>query len=590
MVVILCLVSASVLAALPQAVLEAPPTNPRHFPQQLNSAEYRMSAPGPAWASLERLSIEERLNSDVHIVPQQSVSEAAAAEVRAIEQLWNSGQYDAALARFRRIGVLADPSGFFVGANWRTPIPTTGTDWGPNIRVGNRDSAYCTAFDRNYVNGNLLVSLLRHAGALTCIDTYLSTDDGQSWSETFDGSWASPPSDLEGACCSTYFYVAYPYPPINQVLCLKFDAANGHYIQFPSGTWADTMFQPAPDTVTEIAMCAAEEQWPGIRVFAFGRTTRDSLLYAWTDGTGQPWHRFPTTIGWCNGGMIDCVVNTGYPTGGNWLWASFMYKRTADTLHPAFAYLDDSTGSWHASWISNLPTTTSLNTSIAAWKDTVLEAYTHQGGGRFYTQAIISRNSGGNWTYTSVPDTLAGRETPDVTGTHGGGFALAHREYGPGSDRAIMFTHASYTGSTWSAQDTVSDHAPTWIEHPRIQWVAPGTYGVAYLSWESSDYNSVWFSRSDWTGIAETRPAQPTRFGLQAQAVPGGTRLAFTNPVAGNVYLRVFDAAGRMVESRKTFLGVGAQTLGFSSSTAGIYFAELEAAGRTSVAKFFVTR
>ena len=109
-------------------------------------------------------------------------------------------------------------------------------------------------------------------------------------------------------------------------------------------------------------------------------------------------------------------------------------------------------------------------------------------------------------------------------------------------------------------------------------------------SWDPAAYNSVWFSRSDWTGIAEKRPVQPTRFGLQAQAVPGGTRLAFNNPVAGNVQLRVFDAAGRMVESRRTFLGVGAQTLGFSSSTAGIYFAELEASGRTSVAKFFVSK
>jgi hypothetical protein len=61
-------------------------------------------------------------------------------------------------------------------------------------------------------------------------------------------------------------------------------------------------------------------------------------------------------------------------------------------------------------------------------------------------------------------------------------------------------------------------------------------------------------------------------------------------PRNSRVQLRVFDAAGRMVETRQAFLGVGAQTPGFSSPTAGIYFAELEAAGRTSVAKFFVSQ
>jgi hypothetical protein len=592
MIIILCIVAANAFASLPVAVMEAPPVNPRHFPQDLNRGSARSHrASAPSWTSLERLSIEERQNSDVHLMPVKPLTEAAAAEVSVVEQFWNSGQYDAALARFRGIGRLTDPSGFFVGINWRKPIPAVGTDdWGSNVRVGSRDSAYCTAFDRNYVNGNLLVGLLRRAGAYTNIDINLSTDGGATWAETFDGNWSggTPPSDLEGVCAGNAFFVAYPFPDINQVPCLKFDGATGQWIQFPSGAWADTVFSTAPAQITELAMCAAEEMWPGQRVYAFARTDGDSLLYAWTDGTGQPWTQYPTSVNWCSGGMIDCGVNTGYTT-SNWIWASFMYKRTADTLHPAFAYMDDTTGTWHALWIGNLPTTMNPGvTSIGLWKDTVTIAYTHQGAGRFYTQAIVSYNAGAGWFYTNVPDTLANRELPNVTGTHGEGFALAHREYG--SDRAIMFTRSGYDALSWTPQDSVSDHSPNWIEHPRVQWVAPGTYGVAYLSWDTPAYNSVWFNRTDWTGIAEKQPVQPTRFGLRALVAPGGARLVFVNPVAGNVQLRVFDAAGRMVESRQAFLGVGAQSLGFSSPTSGIYFAELEASGRTSVAKFFVSR
>ena len=507
----------------------------------------------------------------------------------AIEQLWNSGQNDAALARFRDIGRVADPSGQFVGVNWRRPVPTAGTaDWGPNVRVGNQDSVFCTAFDRCYDNGNLLVGTLRHNGANTNINVNLSTDGGTTWTETFDGSSTSSPTDLEGVCCGASFFLTYPFPATNMVICLKFDAANGQRIQFPSGAWADTVFATAPAQVTELAMSSADELLPGLRVYTFARTDGDSLLYAWSDGTGQPWSRVSTTVDWCNGGMIDCGYNPGYAT-GNWLWASFMYKRTADMLHPAFAYIDDTSSSWHANWISNLPTTMNpAVTSLAAWHDTILIAYTHRGGGQFYTRALVSNNGGAGWFYTNVPDALVYRELPDVTGTHGEGFALVHREYG--LDRAIMYTHSGYDATSWTPQDSVSDHSPNWTEHPRVQWVASGTYGVVYLVWDTLTHNSVWFNRTDWSGIAEKRPVQPIRFGLQAQALPGGTRLAFTNPVAGNVQLRVFDATGRMVESRQTFLGVGAQTLGFSTSIAGVHFAEVEAAGRASVAKFFVSR
>ena len=589
--VVLCLVAASLFASMPQAVIEAPPANPRHFPQKLNSAEHRTSAPAPSWTSLERLTFEERLNSDVHLMSMKPLSEAATAEVGAIEQLWNSGRYDAALARFRDIGQLADPSGFFVGINWRKPVSTVGTDlWGANVRIGTRDSAYCTSFGRNYINGNLLVGMLRHAGAATNIDVNLSTDGGATWSETFDGNWTSgaPPTELEGVCTGNAFFVVYPWTNLNQVLCLKFDGANGTWIPFPSGTLADTVFSTAPAQVTELAICSGDDVNPGQRSYVFGRTDGDSLLFAWTDGTGQPWRRFGTDVNWC-GGMIDCNYNPGEVT-GNWLWASFMYRRTPDTLHPAFVYIDDTLSAWHANWISNLPTTMDpAVTSLAAWHDTVIIAYTHQGAGRWFNKAVVTYNGGAGWFVTDVPDNVMNRELPDVTGTHGDGFALVQRQYNGGA-RAIMYTHSGYDGVSWTLQDSISDHAPDYIERPRIQWVSPGVYGVVYTTWENSIYNSVWFNRSDWTGIAEKRPIQPTRFGLQAQAVLGGARLAFTNPVAGDVQLRVFDAVGRMVESRQTFLGVGAQTLGFTSSTSGIYFAELEAAGRTSVAKFFVTR
>jgi hypothetical protein len=344
---------------------------------------------------------------------------------------------------------------------------------------------------------------------------------------------------------------------------------------------------PGGALLTELAMCSADDEAPNERIYAFGRTSDDSLLYAWSDSFGQPWYPYPTGVNWCHG-QLSCAYNAGRSS-HNWLWADWMYQRTADTAQPGIGWFDDTVLAFHPTWVSNLPTTVTFGfTGLAAYKDTVLMAYTHEGGSRFYTQCLLTDNGGGHWYYTNAPDTLANRETPDVTGRHGDGFAVAHREYG--SDREIMFTHAPYAGGPWTAQESVGTHSPNYIEKSRVQWVAPGAYGVTYLSWASAAYNTVWYNRSDWTGIAEQHPTQPTMFGFRAQPEPGGARLVFSNPVAGNVQLRVFDATGRMVHSRQAFLGVGAQSFEFSSPTSGIYFAELETGARTSVAKFFVTR
>ena len=585
--VLLCLAAATALAGLQSATTMSPPTAVIHRTTVTPPAVAR-TGPATPWVALERLTPAERANARILIEPGTPGAEDA---VRAIERLWDSGDYDEALAQFRNLGGSFDLRNAFVGINWRTPIPTLETDdWGPNVRVGNRDSAYCTAFDRNSVNNNLLVAMLRQYGAETHLNFDLSTDGGTSWTETFDGnaSGMTPPGDLEGTCTGAYFYVTYPVPDLNLIVCLKVDASNGQMVQFPSGAWADTVFQPTSDTVTEIAMCSAEEESPGQRVYAFARTARDSLLCAWADGTGQPWTRHGTNINWCTGGMIDCAVNTGYPSGGNWLWASFMYKRAADTLCPALAWMDDSTSTWHAAGVPE-PTTVSYGTSsLAAWHDTLLMAYTHELGTAFFTQGLVSYDGGAHFYVESIPDTLANRETPDVTGAHGDGFAVVHREYG--SDHAIMYTHAGYDATSWSAQDTVSDHSPNNIERPRIQWVAPGVYGVIYVSSDTSAYNSVWFNRSDRIGIAERQSAKPTLFGLRAIPTEGGVRLAFNNPAAGKVRLRVFDAAGRLAHSQNRTLSAGRQMIDLGVTTTGIYFAQLKICGKTTTAKFFIAR
>lgn len=583
--VLLCLAAAAALAGLPAATTMPTTTLTPHraVSAPRPTAPERPAAP---WLGLEQLSPAERANARIHIEPG---TPGAGDAVRRVEQLWNSGDFDAALAQFRSLGGSFDLSNAFVAINWRTPVPTTGTDVEPNVRIGNRDSAYCTAFDRNAVNGNLLVSLLRHAGTQTYLDTYLSTDNGLTWNETVNGYWSSPPGGLDGVCVDTSFFVAYEYPPENQVLCVRFDASNGQLIQFPSGTYTDTVFRPAPDTITEISMCGSEEQWPGMYVWALARTTRDSLLFSWAPGTGQPWTRSGTGIGRCRG-MLDCAINTGYSTGGNWIWVSWIRYYRPNVLCPALAWIDDSTTTWHYS-METLQTVVSsyATTSVAAWHDTVFMAYTHDDGSRFYTQGIATYDGGAHYSLKSLPDTVTNHEMPGITGTHGEGFALVQRKYA-GTGRPIVFTHAGYNATGWSAEDSASDHSADGAERPLIQWIAPGTYGVVYVTWGGTAYNSVWFNHTSQTGIAERKPAEPVPLGLRATSTGSGARLAFDNPAAGEISLRVFDAAGRLARSEDMALTAGHHALVFAGTAAGVYFVQLRAAGQTATAKFFITR
>jgi hypothetical protein len=75
-------------------------------------------------------------------------------------------------------------------------------------------------------------------------------------------------------------------------------------------------------------------------------------------------------------------------------------------------------------------------------------------------------------------------------------------------------------------------------------------------------------------------------FPFRATPLSGGARLAFENPAAGLVRLRVFDRTGRLAWSHRLFLPAGRQAVEFHSPAAGAYVAVLEAGGKLVTAKF----
>lgn len=549
--------------------------------------------PQPAWTYLEELTREERTNArisfDLGLASREALQEAGA-----IEELWNSGRFADALERLHKIGRFHDPCDVSVGISWRVPIPTVvGTDWGDNIRIGNRDSLYAFSWDK--LNGRNSISFcvgMRRSGTSRRLEVYMTTDGGTSWTETFTGSAGSDPRPDIGSCCfGNYFYICYPRRPHDCLgRIMRFSKTTGQVVRLGNDSFNATIFladTTTQDTIYEMEICSSDDQYPGSRIYCFGRTKSGKLKFAWSDSDGYNWRTTPApSVGFCHRGL-DCAYNNGYEDA--FVWASWMYHKNDSSHYPAVAWLDSV---WHAAYFNLRSENTWSITGMAAYEDSIFIAYTHSSGPRRYGQYMKTSNAGANWYYNRMPDTTVTRENPSATGRHGLGLATAWREYGTGTNRHVTYFHAGMRAVNWQGPDTINDYRPNARIRPQVEFVSQsGIYGMAYIKWlDSPNPYSLWFNRSNLTGLVESGPGIPARFGLRALQSPGGVNLAFTNPARGPVQFRVFDPAGRLVHSQTRVMSQGSQTIPYAGSISGIYFATIDIGGSTSTAKFTLTR
>ncbi len=552
----------------------------------------RSGEPGPVWEILEGMSGEDRANSIIHFDLGHASPEAWT-EAFAVEELWNSGKYEAAIERLRGIGKFHDPLDIMVGMSWREPIPTVvGTDWEENVRVGNRDSVFEIELDRNNRTGNLFLASVRDSGVYSYVNVYISTDDGTTWSETYNAPVAVSYINAIGAVSNgSHFYVGYTRNP-NMTLgrVMRFDASTGAQVKFPNDSNFRTMFQAdSLDSIQEIEMTSADDQVPAVRIYAMGCTKNRKLEFGYTDSMATTWFEAATNIRWCDGGL-SFVYNPYYDIGKRYLWASFIYERTDTLWNVGIVYADTTPQIFHGFYINPAFQPTHTQTSIAAWHDSILTAYVRHVGTNRYLSSFLTWTAGtGQWYYNHLPDTLTAREYPNVIGRHGGGFALAARQYTDSLARDLVYSHSSYRGNTWTPFLDISDYEPA-LAGPRLVFIPRGRYGCAYIKWyQAPDAYSIWFNRSDWTGVGDVTQLYP-RFGLRATFGGDRARLRFQNPRGGPVTLTVFDPAGRLVSRETRMLGPGQQEMDVKPTSSGVHFAVIDIDGRTSTARLTFAR
>lgn len=547
---------------------------------------------GNLWEPLEQMSPAERANAEIWLEPGPGAVVTAREEAREISRLWNCGSFEEALKRMRGLHRFADPRRVTVAFSWRTPVETESeTDWGPDIRIGSRDSMFGCMFDRS-ATGYLFASFPRRGLSQTFIFNYRSTDNGNTWYEMSGVYWGVVDflEAWSAACHGGYYQVSWVNGvPANRCWAGRVSTTTGQWVLFPGDSLAVIPFESASgDSFRELAACTGEDVSAGGRIYLFGRTKNRLLYYAYTDSSCRAWRLRSTGVNYCDDGL-DCTYNQGGDS--NYLWVSWVRNFDNDSAKLGFGWRSIGDTLFHRSWFGNVYTAPSgyyIPTSITAYNDTIQMGFIHRSTRQ--VRHVYSYTAGPPWYQGQLSDSGSHRDQVEVTGRRGGGFAVGYRHYGPDEYRYVMFRHAPMVRGPYTEPDTVSEHRPLPSSRIRIENLGSGQYGVVWVNWDDRTYRAAWFDRGVLTGIEEPRLPQPLTLGLEALTVRGGVRLAFDNPAQGPVRVRMLDLAGRVVLSREEQMPAARQTIDIAPGASGVYFAMVEAAGEHASTRFAFAR
>ena len=552
------------------------------------------SRPGALWEPLEEMSAAERANAEIWLEPGPEAVPGAREEAKEISRLWNSGSCDVAIRRMQGLHRLADPRRVMVAVSWRTPVETRREiDWGPDIRIGNRDSLFGCMFDRSGVTGHLFAAFPKRGLSQTFLFSYRSTDNGRNWSELAYVYWVVT-DNLEAwsaACHGDYWQISWVNGvPANRVWAARISTTTGQWVRFPGDSLAVIPFESASgDSIRELAVCTGEDVRPGARIYIFGCTKNRLLYFSWTDSSCRAWRPHSTNVNYCDGGL-DCTYNAGCDS--NYLWASWMRNFDDDSAKLGFGWFTSVDTLFHRSWFSNVytaPTGNYFPTSITARNDTIQMGFIHRSTRQ--VRHVYCHIGGQPWYQDALCDSGTYKDQVEVCGRREGGFAVGYRYYGRGSDRSVQFRHAAAVQGPYTDPERVNDdHRPLPMSRIRMENLGSGQYGMVWVNWDDSIYRAAWFDRITLTGIEQPDEPEPVPLGLLALPRTGGVRLAFDNPAQGPVRVRVFDLTGRLHQSLDQSIAAGRQSIDVVPGASGVYFAVVEAGGRRASTMFSFAR
>jgi hypothetical protein len=522
---------------------------------------------------LERMSPAERKNSRISVEFSSSDAELIALG-REVERLWNSEEFDEALAHLRNLEARVGAGHVAIGTSWRKPLPTLEPAlWDSDVRIGNRDTLVDLAFDTHLASGNLY-AVLRH-GTKSEYYVNMSTDGGNSWSETFYWNGVGVLPSVDAAALANHLYVTYSDPGDDprQVRIRRFRWNDGAEDTFSTGAeWVAACTLAAGDTVRELSLVGNQHSQNN-RLYLTTIVSDGSVAYCWDTQDAVSWTRIATgiTSGALNG--LDATENEGSDS----TFLFFSYYDVSETLR-IYGHTEGAFPLRYSRYTGDGEVT-----SISAYRDTIICAFDDETSTPLQVGYVINYGDVATWRWAmlSAEDTTA--EAPGITARGGGGLAAVFRHYT--SPRQLRFRQRGYPNDVWSDPVSIADNVPHW-NRPGIEYLGSDAFGIVYLSFTSPVTRGAYFDRSDWpVGVAERRRLVMDENILNVVPNPlsGRGRLNYTLNRPADLRVQVYDRAGRVV--RTLFDGhspEGRQSLGFDASdmSPGVYFVRADADGR----------
>jgi hypothetical protein len=459
------------------------------------------TAYAPMWERLERLDLSERDNAQIQLEVAEDLPATMLGQVRTVEGLWNSGNFDAAIEALR--GLEAEGLDVALGISWKIPVALDSLEWfDDDVRITARKNAGENHLDYDAQTGNLFAVVKRVGGDSPRWTANISQNGGRTWQETY--TWSAPNEiiDVSAAVVDQYLYIGYvgidAFGDASTARIRRCFVSNG---AVDTDYYYKVVFDKEVD-IREIALATNADDWDN-KVYYFAILSNYHLIFHHANQDGVTWYEINTgvTDAWQG---LDATWNEGYSSGsGYFLYASYIawIVEAAEVARPVMvARLK---GTWEEIQVLSDYTGAQNGTSISAYQDTVICAYEYQ-----YTEGMgirynISYNGGGSWSYGTLaaPPSGSNYYNPDVTARGGSGTAIVYDDEAGAFDPVWYRYRDHYSPGSWSTPVQINelDDATAWPN--RIEWIpafAGGSYayGTIYISW-SPDSGTAYFDRSD---------------------------------------------------------------------------------------------
>ncbi len=348
------------------------------------------------------------------------------------------------------------------------------------VQVSTRANILQAHLDFHAGTGNLFAVLMNQDLGVWNWLVNISTDNGATWTETYQWQSTIALPDISAVVAGDYLYVAYPsLLNMESGRIARFAAADGTRDMTFGGVGSIEVFDAGDEQITEVALASSADQ-NDTRLYYFATQSDYSLRYAWTNQEGgagtTPWSE----------------IATGVTTANHSLDATFA-ENSSTFLYVAYEGLDGDLHIWRrvspgTSDVADLGVTPRDSIRMSAFEDTVVVLYDDQVAADRGIKYIMSTDAGDSWEPESSLTAMDNYTSPAVTLRNGGGVAAVYHDVTTPDWPAL--TQKDYADGAWSPPIDCGFPGLSTGSFSDIEWLPFGDYGVLLVGSGTSSRNA----------------------------------------------------------------------------------------------------